>query len=505
MQFIAGIIIKVSIKVKGDEFMVEFNAKIKNHMIIVIGATGELMRKKLLPALYRLYERGIISQTMPIVCVGRKKLTKNSYIDLIEPEKVIPDVNNMILSGFLQLIHYIRSDFENGDLGSFCSTIDKLDKKNNCRGNKIFYFATPQALYTAVSDSLSEMPFMKGRGWKRVVYENPYGESQKHADELNKMISKCFDENQMYRVSHYVDKRVMDDLMAFRFGNLLLKNAWDSKFVDNVQITLSEKEGVSEDGRKNFFFGVVKNMFLMEGLQLLSFAGMDEPRSMTADDIRGVRLRSLKALADLNTKDVVVGQYGSGKIDGGKVKGYRQEEGTVKDSKIETYFAAKFTFKKGGLKNIPVYVRCGKRLKADQSRIDLVLKEASGKIFENKSLKSNVITMLASPESGLGLSLNNRLKGDAMKVEDFNLDSVKGKGYKVNTPEAYESIIYDVMKGDMANFSCFDEIKAGWKIVEPLVEIVKRKKVKFPNYSAGNDGPKDSVDLLKKDKRAWQF
>ena len=481
--------------------MGEFSSKIKNHMIVVFGATGSLMKNKLLRSFYSLYEKGLITQTTPIVCVGRKKLTKNSFIDLIEPEKNIPGVNNMILSGFLQLINYVKADFDTGEVGSLASTIEKLDKKNRCMGNRIFYLATPPYLFQTVSEKIDNIGLTKGKGWKRIIYEKPLGADFKTSNEINKNISRIFDENQIYRVDQFIGMENLQNVLSLRFANTIFRDVWQGKNIDNIQITFSKKEGPGQWPEFYDNYGEIRDGFYNRALQLLSLLAISEPSSANAFDISKEREKILKSIQIPQPKNIVTGQYGSGKVDGKSVKAYRQETGIDNKSATETFVAVKLGLNKGILKDVPIYIRCGKRLGKSEERVDVVFKSSGSSFVDLKSNNLNFLSILLNPKKGISLTINKDSHDDTFKTVPLSLENYYDKESEFSS--MHEEVLYEVMRGEQGAFSTSNEILASWKVIDAILEKAKRKKTKFPNYSAGNDGPKDAALLLKNDKRNW--
>lgn len=479
-------------------------AKIKNHMIVVFGATGSLAKDKLMPALYKLYEKGLITQTTPIVCVGRRKLTKNSYIDFMEFEKKLPTANGMILSGFQQLINYVRVDFEKNDFSNLFTSIDKLDKKNKCNGNKIFYLATPPSLFETITEQLKNSRAIAGKGYKRVAYEKPFGYDLKSAKELNNKIKECFTEEQIYRVDHYLGKELVQNILAARFSNPPIKHMWNKKFIDHIQITIAEASGIGKRAGYYDNSGAIRDMLQNHILQLVSLCAMDEPKDTNADTIRSQKVKVLKSLQPVQTKDMVLGQYSAGKIDDKKVNGYRQEENISANSDTESFVGAKLTSKIASLANVPIYVRTGKRMPETFGRIDVILKDVPNRLFENKSktCKNNIFTIKIRPDEGIQLTINSKEPGDSMKIMPVELTFCHACKYGPNTPEAYEMLLTQVMKGDQTLFPRWDEVEASWKFIDKFMENAKKKKTKFPNYTAGSQ-PKEAESLLKRDGRSW--
>lgn len=482
-----------------------FGKHIQNHMIIIFGATGDLMKKKILPALYSLYERGYLSQTMPVICVGRRKFTKNSYLEFLEPEENVPGHSEHLLSGFLQLLNYVKFDIDGGDMTTLCNTVARLDKNNSCKGNKIFYYAISPDLFEPLTMRLKKAPFMKGRGFRRVVFEKPFGDNLKNAKELNKTVNKLFDEKQIFRVDHYLAKELVQNILTFRFSNSIFEQIWNKDFVDSIQLVVSEDIGV--EGRADYYdkYGAIKDMLQNHILQMLSLVAMEEPKSLDPDAIRNEKVKVLKAVQIPTAKDLVVGQYGAGKIGDDKVVGYKSEQGVEKKSTTETFIAAKMFVNNKRWKGVPFYVKTGKRLRSRFAEIRLILKDVSCKLFSKgrNGPARNVIVFKIQPEEGISVKVNSKSPGDDLKLDTALLDYCHKCKYSFDSPGAYEMLLRQIMLGDQTLFSRLDEVETSWKIVEPIIATAKRKKVKFPNYKAGSCGPKDSDLLLKRDKREW--
>lgn len=471
-------------------------------MIILFGSTGDLAKEKLMPALFNLYEKGIITQTTPILCVGRKKLTKNSYIDHIELDKKLPSSKSMIISGFQQLINYVRVDYDKKDFSNLFSAMKKLDRENNCRGNKIFYLATPPSLFSPITEILQNSPAITGKGWKRVIYEKPFGYDLKSARELNKKIRKCFSEGEIYRVDHYLGKELVQNILAARFSNSFLKYMWNNKFVDHIQITLAESKGIGTRADYYENAGAIKDMLQNHIMQLLSLTAMDEPQNMDPETIRNKKARVVKSLNVPPPKDIVTGQYTSGTIGEEIVKGYTQEENVAANSKTETFVATKLSLNSTQLKGVPVYLRTGKRMKESFGRIDVVLKDMPNKLFENKSkyCDNNIFTIKIRPDEGIQITLNTKEPGELNKLVPVNLDFCHQCRYGPNTPEAYEMLFKQIMHGDQTLFPRWDEVEASWKFIDPFIHTAKKSK--FSKYKAGTQ-PKEADTLLRRDNHAW--
>ena len=477
-----------------------------NGAIIIFGATGDLTKRKLIPALYKLYTKEVIVENVPIVCIARRLITKGQFVELLHLEEFIPHSNQETLSNFLHQIYYYPLDFQkSSDYSDFTEFIDKIDKRHSCHGNKLFYLALPPDLFEPAVGIVRSSNLLKERGWKRVAFEKPFGYGLASARELNECIHAIFKEENIYRIDHYLGKELVQNILVFRFANSIFEQIWNHEFIDHVQITLAEKIGVETRGTYYDKAGAVRDMVQNHLLQVLSLTSMEPPRTLHADPIRDEKVRVLRALQKIEADEIVIGQYGEGVIDGKKVLPYRQELHVSPDSDTETYAALKVHIDNERWKGVPFYVRTGKRLAASYAEIDLVLKDVSGTLFSSPQLRKlpNVISMAIQPDEGIQIKFNAKYPGYGMKLHPATMEFCHPCQFEMNTPEAYETLLYEIMVGDQTLFTRWDGVEASWEYVDPLLRIIKHKKKAFPNYRAGSSGPKEADRLIKQDGREW--
>ena len=359
--------------------------KIPNAALVIFGATGDLTKRKLIPALYKLYSRGKIKNNLPIVCVARKNFTKSQFIKSLEIKKFIKRLNEREFNQFCKHLYYFPLDFGNQNYSKLNSYLQKLEKTYKSQGNRLFYLATPHSLFPKVVDKLKQGSMLKGKGWKRVVFEKPFGHDLQSARKLNKHITSTFKENQIYRIDHYLGKELVQNILIFRFANTLFEHLWSNRFIDNVQVIIDEKLGVEKRGRYYDKAGAIRDMVQNHLLQILSLFAMEAPRSMHSDDVRAEKAKILSTLRKVKPSDLVIGQY----------SGYRSEKGVDKKSNTETFAALKTYIDNMRWKGVPFYLRTGKKLKNNYAEVNLILKKVPDVLFPVQKEKPNVSRMKA--------------------------------------------------------------------------------------------------------------
>lgn len=475
-------------------------------MVIIFGATGDLTKRKLIPAFYNLYAKEIMGGNIPIVGVARRIITKDQFVKLLNLKEFIPHSSQEKLSKFLKQIYYYPLDFQKSkNYSDFTEYLDRTDKRYNCKGNKIFYLALPPNLFESAADMVRSSNLVNGEGWKRAVFEKPFGYDLASARELNKCIYSIFKEEEIYRIDHYLAKELVQNIFVFRFANSIFERIWNHRFVDHVQITVAEKVGVETRGNYYDKAGAVRDMVQNHLLQVLSLVSMEPPQSLNADHIRDEKVKVLKALQKIKADEIVTGQYGEGVIDEKKVLPYRKETLVVPDSETETYAALKVRINNKRWKGVPFYLRTGKRLSARYAQIDLMLKDVSTKLFSKHrpGTLSSGITIRIQPDEGIAIKFNAKYPGYGMKLHPAIMELCHPYQFDMNTPEAYETLVHEIILGDQTLFPRWDGVKASWDYIDPILRIIKNKKKEFPNYRAGSFGPEEAERLIKKDGREW--
>jgi glucose-6-phosphate 1-dehydrogenase len=470
-------------------------------MIIIFGATGDLTKRKLIPALYNLYSKNQL-KNIPIVCIARKKITKDRFISTLNINQFIPKKNNKILKGFLKKLHYFSFNLEkDNDYKNLNNYLSKVKEIHRCSNNKIFYLALSPNLFKKSIDVIKSAKLLKGNN--KVVFEKPFGNNLQSAKDLNKKISSVFKERNIYRIDHYLGKELVQNILVFRFANPIYEQIWNNKFIDNVQITVSEKIGVETRGNYYDKYGAIKDMVQNHLLQILALAAMESPQSLDAKHIRNEKVKILSELQKPKPSDIVTAQYESGTLDGKRVLAYKKELNIPRNSKTETFAAIKTFINNKRWKGTPFYLRTGKHLKSRFAEINLVLKDTSCKLFSKKELCDlpNVINFRIQPDEGIAIKFNAKYPGYQIKLHPVTMEFCHHCEFGINSPEAYETLIHEILKGDQTLFTRWDGVEASWKFVDNIIKTIKNK-TPLP-YKPGTYGPSQSDTLLKKDGKVW--
>ena len=475
--------------------------KIQNHVFVLFGATGDLAKKKIIPALCMLHSKGAARKAFPLACVGRRAMTRDEYLEFLETDKNLKGVDKKQLEEFLQTIHYIKTDYAD-DFCTLHKEIEEIGRRHGCKGNRIFYLATPASLFEQITQHIKSCGMLKVKGFKRVIYEKPFGYDLSSSRKINKCVTSVFDEKDIYRIDHFLGKEIVQDIITLRFANSLFEQVWNNNFVDNVQILVPETTGVGKRAGYYEQAGAVRDMVQNHMLQILSLVAMEAPISMSADDIRDKKVEVLRSLQKAGKDDVVAGQYKKGLVNGKNVPGYTQEGGVAKDSRTETFAALKVSIRNKRWQGVPFYILTGKRLKSDRKVVNIVLKDMICMTYFGKECRHNVITIHIHPDEGISILFNAKRPGE-MSIIPLKMEFCRSCEFGPQAQQAYEKLLFEVMLGNQTLFTRWDEVEAAWKFCDPLQNIIKAKSKGFPNYKAGTHGPKEAEELLRRDGREW--
>ncbi len=412
-------------------------------MIILFGSTGSLSKKKLIPALNQLHEKGILNE--PIVCVSRRDITKKQYLELIKFKGS---------KSFAKKIHYYKMDLTKPD-NQFKEYINKLFKKHNCKG-KIFYLAIPDYLFNPAINIIKKL---KGRGYERVIFEKPFGHDLKSAKQINKIVLKAFPERDIYRIDHYLAKEMIQNIIVFRFMNSLFK--LDKEHVSSIQVILDEEKGIGDRGISYYDkAGAIKDMVQNHVMQLISLITMKKPKRMNYDNIIKEKVKIIKSL---EPKQVIIGQY----------EGYVNEKGVSKNSTTETFTAIKAFINNDSWKGVPVYIRTGKELAKEFKQVNIILKP-----------NNNVISIKFMPKQEIIINFKVKKPGPDLEPVPATLRFSHQLMFKENSPKAYELIIQDIINGEKDLCTSWEEVKASWVFTEKVITL-KKKLIKYEKKSNG--------------------
>jgi glucose-6-phosphate 1-dehydrogenase len=485
--------------------------------VVIFGASGDLTRRKLIPGLYNLACVGCMNPQFNVVGVGRTPMTSEEFRSKMHvATSKSGDTRNFSESSWREFenrLHYFTGDI--ADPQFYSKLREHLDAmaRSGYSANRLFYVSTPASVAGPIIEGLALAGMNHSdKGWSRIILEKPFGHDLKSARALNEVVHRVFDERAVYRIDHYLGKETVQNILFFRFRNLLFEPVWNRNYIDHVEITAAETVGV--EGRAGFYeeTGALRDMVANHLLQLLALTAMEPPISFDADTVRDQKVQVLRSIRPMTVDQVsrrtVRGQYGPGEIAGQSVPGYKQERDVSPRSITETYAAVEFYVDNWRWAGVPFYIRTGKRLARQASEIRVYFKRTPQALFAGTpqdQLGPNVITLRIQPNEGISIAFDAKRPGTQMQAlmvdANFSYDQVFGsKG-----PPAYETLLLDSMRGDATLFTRRDEVEAEWHIITPIEEAWAQLPAPyFPNYAAGSDGPLEADALLGGGDRKWR-
>ncbi len=469
-------------------------------VLTIFGASGDLTRRKIFPALYALAFRDLLPEQFAVLGVARSEHTTEDFLATMEAavrEHGRDEFRQEIWDRLARRTRYVATEFadEKDDEDSISQALADFDKELGTRGNRVYYLAVPPNAMPKLVDELGAR--RSTSGWTRLIVEKPFGHDLESARKLNAELAQHFTEDETFRIDHYLGKDTVQNLLALRFANGIFEPVWNRQFIDHVQITVAESIGI--ESRAPFYeqAGAIRDVFQNHLLQLVALTGMEPPIDFTADSVRNEKLKVLKSLRTPAPADVVRGQYGPGFIEGEPVPGYREEEGVGPDSETETFVAAKLLVDNWRWADTPFYIRTGKRLPRRETTITIQFKRVPHALFEDASeLRPNLLIIHIQPNEGVSLAIGAKVPGEGMRVRTVHMDFLYGGAFRTGLPEAYERLILDAMLGDATLFTRADEIEEQWALVDAVVGAWSRDRPSFPNYAAGTWGPQASQELV---------
>lgn len=486
--------------------------------MVIFGATGDLTKRKLFPALYNLAKDDFLPHSFAIVGVGRQEMTSEEFRSqiLANLREFVAKPDEKIIDWFQERTYYTGGDFDD-DKKLFSDLKDLLGEvtaKHQIPDNYFYYLATPPTLFANVTQKIVKNGLGKedGENWRRFIYEKPFGRDLESAEKLNASLLKLVKERQIYRIDHYLGKETVQNILVFRFGNSIFEPIWNRNYIDHVQITVAEKLGVELRGGYYDSAGAMRDMIPNHILQLVTLTAMEPPVSFEANAVRDEQAKILSAIQPFSPEDVlhcaVRGQYGEGKIDGKPAIAYRDEPNIAPASNTETFAALRLSIDNWRWADVPFYIRTGKRMAARHSSIVIQFKKAPFMLFRGtpvEKLTTNRIVIHIQPDEGITLHFGAKVPGPIvnMGAVDMDFNYLDHFGEQVST--GYERLLFDCMIGDATLFQRADMVEAGWRIVSPIQDVWSAIPARdFPNYESGSWGPKESDQLLERDGRAWK-
>ncbi len=485
-------------------------------IIIILGATGDLTWRKLIPAIYNLYLDKWTPDNFAVVGVSRNKYSQTAFNTRLQE-----GVNKFSRRGktkkadwekFAKYLSYQIGDFDsNATYAKLEKSIVAIEKKWKVKANRVFYLAVPPNAFDEIALKIGASGLAKNKLQSRIVVEKPFGHNLESAQHLNGLLHGIFDESQIYRIDHYLGKETVQNILAFRFANALFEPIWNRNYIDSVQITVSEQLGVENRGNYYETAGALRDMIQNHLFQLLCLIAMEPPVSFEADEVRNRKVDVLNALRKIHPEEVyeyaVRGQYGAGWIQGKKVKGYREEPDVSKDSNKETFAALKLFIDNWRWQGVPFYLRTGKRLNETISIITIKFKPVPHQSFPAEARgqwQPNTLMLHIQPHMGIHLQFQAKRPGLKMLLSPVDMQFNYEDSYTSGTPEAYETLLLDIMEGDSTLFMRADQVESAWKALMPIINAWESNpSVNFPNYAAGMQGPEDAEALIAKDGHSW--
>nr|WP_291633488.1 glucose-6-phosphate dehydrogenase [Clostridium sp.] len=482
---------------------------------MIFGGTGDLTKRKLIPAIFSLMYEEKLPGNFTIISIGRREKTNEEYREeMYESVKEFSrfSLDEELWHKFSKRIHYKKFDYDSDnegykDLDSFLET---MENRHLTGGKRLYYLAVAPEFFEGIIRKLKNNDMVnKATGWQRIMIEKPFGSSLETARILNHNILKLINEENIFRIDHYLGKEMIQNILAIRFGNSLFEPLWNANYIDNIQITSYELLGVESRGTYYESAGILKDMLQNHILQMLTLITMEPPVDFEAESIRDEKVKVLRSLrpftAESYKQSIVRGQYGEGVVNGKIAVGYREEDRVSKDSNTDTFIALKTyidNFRWGG---VPIYIRAGKRMDTKKTEIVIQFKKLPGINYykEFNHIAHNLLVLKIQPEEGFFFQINAKKPGSEFKMEKVQLDYCQSCKYLNDSPEAYERLILEAIRNNASLFTRWDELEYSWKFIESIGNEFKNDISNYPNYFAGTSGPKEAIDLIEKDGRQW--
>ena len=480
--------------------------------IVIFGASGDLTRRKLLPALYRLATEQRLPPRFTVVGVARTQMDDEEFRKQFR-EAITSDGPSEVATSFEQCLHYMSGELD--DPALYARLCDEIQREGGGSG-ALFYLAIPPAAYGTVIERLGAagLTHEDGRGgWRRIIVEKPFGSDLASATALNSLLHQHFDESQVYRIDHYLGKETVQNLLVFRFGNGMFEPIWNRRYIDHVQITAAETVGVETRASYYENAGALRDMVQNHLMQLLTLVAMEPPIAFTADSVRDRKMDALLSVQPLvngktGTGSVIRAQYASGWVDGHEVPGYRREPGVSGSSSTETFVALRVQLDSWRWAGVPFYLRTGKRLPKRTTEIAIQFKRPPLEIFKrvtSASVAPNLLIVNVQPDEGISLRFEAKLPGTRMQLSPVMMNFRYGSTFGGEVPEAYETLLLDAMIGDSTLFARHDFAEASWALITPVHEAwAASGATEIPAYEAGEWGPEEADAMMKADGRRWR-
>lgn len=484
-------------------------------LIYIFGATGDLAKRKLFPAIYSMYLEGKLDERFAVIGLARRPRTNEQFradVDASIQEYARHKVErNERYEAFLEHFVYMSLDIHHAEAFASLHTLtEQMEAQFQTGGNRLFYLALAPELFGEVAHHLRDGGLLQTKGWHRLVIEKPFGYDYQSAESLNNEIRDVFAEDDIYRIDHYLGKEMVQNIQVIRFANAFFEPLWNNKYIANIQITLSETVGVEDRGAYYEEAGALRDMGQNHMLQMLALMAMEPPSRMEAEDIRDEKVKVFRALRSYTSQDevhehVIRGQYTAGKIGDEAVKGYREEAHVAADSNTETFFAAKVFVDNFRWAGVPFYIRTGKRMPVKTTEIVVEFKNMPENVYfsaKNK-LEPNLLVFRVNPFEGIYIKINAKTPGSEFSILPVAMDFCQSCQVGFNTPEAYERLLSDAIRGDSTFFTRWEEVSLAWRFIDSIKKQWNRDDRDLIFYEAGSWGPEEASSLLANDGFKW--
>jgi glucose-6-phosphate 1-dehydrogenase len=488
-------------------------------ILVVFGASGDLAKRKLIPSLFQLFRRDLLSTQFHLIGAARTKLSDHNFrqaaIQAIKQDT--ENAREQKIDEFANRLYYISGDYKDAELYSHIKEkIELLSKHPHADYTLIFYLAVPPFLYAEIASRLKNSGLacpkpQSGHKNVRLVVEKPFGRDLESAAQLDNNIRKCFEESQIYRIDHYLGKETVQNILVFRFANTIFEPVWNRNYIDSIQITIAETLGVEHRASYYDKSGALRDIFQNHMLQMLALVAMEPPTSFEADRIRDEKVKLLRSIRPFRANQVnelfVRGMYGAGEIGGRKVAGYRSEPGVKPDSRTETFVAAKLFIDNWRWKGVPFYLRTGKRLAKKQTEISVTFRQIPHSMFytpDIEPMRPNVLVLRIQPQEEISLNFQAKRPGSKICIDALNMSFAYKDVFGVKMPEAYQRLLLDCMLGDQTLFTRYDAVETAWKLLDPVIQAWENDQAGPHIYSAGSESFPEADRLVESDGRKWR-
>jgi glucose-6-phosphate 1-dehydrogenase len=473
--------------------------------LVIFGATGDLAHRKLLPALYNLAHEGALPERFKLIGVARREKERDDFREearqsIVEHSRREPDEE--VLNGLLEHVKYIPSNFDDPNgYKALAEALEKLDEAAGQPLNRDYYLSTAPEFFPVIVERLKAAALHRhDKVDVRVIIEKPFGTDLDSARSLQSVVADVFRERQVFRIDHYLGKETVQNVMAFRFANTMFEPIWNRNYIDHIQITAAEDLGIGSRAGYYDQSGALRDLVQNHMLQLVALTCMEPPASFEANKVRDEKVKVLTAIRPPDPGDTVRAQYTAGTAGGEDVPGYLDEEGVPDDSHTETYAAICLKVHNWRWAGVPIYLRTGKRLARKVTEIVVALKPIPHLAFQSKGsvgVQPNQLILTVQPNEGVSLSLGAKIPGSTMRIRPVNMEFLYGSAFMSQSPEAYERLIMDAMRGDATLFTRNDEVDAQWTIVDPILAAWRGADERpVPSYEAGTAGPAEADELI---------